>query len=147
MPGTYLIVGASLAGATAAATLREEGFDGSLTLIGEEPHPPYERPPLSKEYLRGEEPFKKVAAGIPNGEPLKPRYLEWAEDSKRVPHAINTFAFQWWWNSRGYTPAGVEAWNCVRALDYLETRPEVDASRIGVTRIALPPPRTHSRRR
>jgi hypothetical protein len=29
----------------------------------------------------------------------------------------------WWWQSRGYTPAGVEAWNCIRALDYLETRP------------------------
>jgi dienelactone hydrolase len=39
----------------------------------------------------------------------------------------------WWWNSRGYTPAGVEAWNCVRALDYLQTRPEVDPSRFGVT--------------
>lgn len=39
----------------------------------------------------------------------------------------------WWWNSRGYTPAGVEAWNCVRALDYLETRKEVDATRFGVT--------------
>jgi dienelactone hydrolase len=39
----------------------------------------------------------------------------------------------WWWNSRGYTSAGAEAWNCVRALDYLETRKEVDASRIGVT--------------
>ena len=39
----------------------------------------------------------------------------------------------WWWNSRGYTPAGVEAWNCVRALDYLETRKEVDPNRIGVT--------------
>jgi dienelactone hydrolase len=39
----------------------------------------------------------------------------------------------WWWTCRGYTPAGVEAWNCVRALDYLETRPEVDAERIGVT--------------
>ncbi|MCL5282826.1 MAG: alpha/beta hydrolase family protein [Planctomycetes bacterium] len=39
----------------------------------------------------------------------------------------------WWWNCRGYTPAGVEAWNCVRALDYLETRKEVDANRIGVT--------------
>ncbi len=39
----------------------------------------------------------------------------------------------WWWVSRGYTPAGVEAWNCIRALDYLETRPEVDASRFGVT--------------
>ncbi len=39
----------------------------------------------------------------------------------------------WWWLNRGYTPAGVEAWNCVRALDYLESRPEVDAQRMGVT--------------
>lgn len=39
----------------------------------------------------------------------------------------------WWWMSRGYTPAGVEAWNCIRALDYLETRPEVDKTRFGVT--------------
>ena len=39
----------------------------------------------------------------------------------------------WWWNSRGYTPAGVETWNGIRALDYLETRPEVDATRIGMT--------------
>ena len=60
MPGIYIVVGASLAGATAAATLREEGFDGSLILIGEEPRPPYERPPLSKGYLRGEEPFEKA---------------------------------------------------------------------------------------
>ena len=40
---------------------------------------------------------------------------------------------RWWWNSRGYTPAGVEAWNCIRALDYLETRPEVDKTKFGVT--------------
>ncbi|OAI51764.1 hypothetical protein AYO47_06805, partial [Planctomyces sp. SCGC AG-212-M04] len=40
---------------------------------------------------------------------------------------------RWWWLSRGYTPAGVEAWNCIRALDYLETRPEVDATKFGVT--------------
>jgi len=40
---------------------------------------------------------------------------------------------QWWWNSRGYSAAGAEAWNCIRALDYLETRPEVDRTRIGVT--------------
>lgn len=39
----------------------------------------------------------------------------------------------WWWFSHGYTPAGVEAWNCIRALDYLETREEVDAERMGVT--------------
>ena len=39
----------------------------------------------------------------------------------------------WWWNARGYTPAGVEAWNCIRALDYLSTRPEVDPQRFGAT--------------
>src|SRR5438093_36735 len=39
----------------------------------------------------------------------------------------------WWWNSRGYTPAGVEAWNGIRALDYLCTRPEVDTNRFGIT--------------
>jgi len=39
----------------------------------------------------------------------------------------------WWWNSRGYTPAGVEAWNGIRALDYLCSRPEVDTNWIGVT--------------
>src|SRR5215217_5879606 len=51
---THIIVGASLAGAKAAETLREEGFDGRLVLIGAEDERPYERPPLSKEYLRGE---------------------------------------------------------------------------------------------
>ncbi len=40
---------------------------------------------------------------------------------------------RWWWNHHGYTPAGVEAWNCVRAIDYLESRPEVDSERIGMT--------------
>ncbi len=51
---SFVVVGAGIAGATAAATLREEGFDGDLVLIGAEPMAPYERPPLSKEYLRGE---------------------------------------------------------------------------------------------
>lgn len=60
MPPTFVIVGASLAGGTAAATLRQDGFDGDVVLIGEEPHPPYERPPLSKQYLRGEVPFEKA---------------------------------------------------------------------------------------
>jgi 3-phenylpropionate/trans-cinnamate dioxygenase ferredoxin reductase component len=51
---TVAIVGASMAGGTAAATLREEGFEGRVVLIGDEPYGPYERPPLSKEVLRGE---------------------------------------------------------------------------------------------
>src|SRR4051794_23012539 len=49
----YLIIGAGYAGAVAAQTLREEGFDGRVTLIGAESHRPYHRPPLSKEYLQG----------------------------------------------------------------------------------------------
>ena len=51
---TVLIVGASLAGASAAAALRKHGFDGRIVLVGEETEPPYERPELSKKYLRGE---------------------------------------------------------------------------------------------
>jgi 3-phenylpropionate/trans-cinnamate dioxygenase ferredoxin reductase component len=51
---TFAIVGASLAGAKAAETLREQGFDGRIVLIGAESERPYERPKLSKEYLRGE---------------------------------------------------------------------------------------------
>lgn len=39
----------------------------------------------------------------------------------------------WWWLNRGYTPAGVEAWNCVRAIDLLQSQQEVDGERIGVT--------------
>ena len=52
----HVIVGAGLAGAKAAETLRDEGFDGRVVLIGEETERPYERPPLSKDYLRGEAP-------------------------------------------------------------------------------------------
>lgn len=60
MPRTFVIVGASLAGATAAITLRDEGFDGRIVLVGAEPDLPYERPPLSKSYLRGETSFEKA---------------------------------------------------------------------------------------
>ena len=40
---------------------------------------------------------------------------------------------RWWWQARGYTPAGIEAWSGIRALDYLATRPEVDMDKIGCT--------------
>lgn len=54
----FVIIGASLAGASAAAALREGGFDGTVELIGAEPQLPYNRPPLSKGYLRGQERFE-----------------------------------------------------------------------------------------
>ena len=66
-----MIVGAGLAGSAAAQELRAQGFDGRLTMIGAEPHPPYERPPLSKEYLRGEQ-----------TEPVLTRPLEWYAENE-----------------------------------------------------------------
>jgi 3-phenylpropionate/trans-cinnamate dioxygenase ferredoxin reductase subunit len=57
---TFVIVGASLTGAKAAETLRAEGFTGRLVLVGAETERPYERPPLSKDYLRGEVGREKV---------------------------------------------------------------------------------------
>ena len=53
MTEPIVVVGASLAGAKAVEAVRESGYDGQLVLIGQEPHPPYERPPLSKGYLLG----------------------------------------------------------------------------------------------
>ena len=54
MSPTFVIVGAGMAGGKAAETLREEGFEGRVVLLGGEPERPYERPPLSKDYLRAE---------------------------------------------------------------------------------------------
>ncbi|HEX8977305.1 MAG TPA: FAD-dependent oxidoreductase [Solirubrobacteraceae bacterium] len=57
---TFVIIGASLTGAKAAEELRGQGFDGRIVLIGDEPELPYERPPLTKDYLRGESPREKT---------------------------------------------------------------------------------------
>jgi 3-phenylpropionate/trans-cinnamate dioxygenase ferredoxin reductase subunit len=55
-----LIVGAGHGGAQAAIALRQRKFEGSITILGEEPELPYERPPLSKEYLAGDKPFERL---------------------------------------------------------------------------------------
>ena len=55
-----LIVGAGHGGAQAAIALRQAKYEGSIALLGDEPDPPYERPPLSKEYLSGEKPFERL---------------------------------------------------------------------------------------
>ncbi|GHF69421.1 pyridine nucleotide-disulfide oxidoreductase [Streptomyces mashuensis] len=70
--GRIVVVGASLAGLRAAETLREKGFTGELTLVGDEPVPPYDRPPLSKQVLLG-----RVAAGdcgLPARRPVDARW-------------------------------------------------------------------------
>lgn len=55
-----LIVGAGHGGAQAAISLRQLNFEGSIALLGDEPDPPYERPPLSKEYFSGEKTFERI---------------------------------------------------------------------------------------
>src|SRR5438270_12458871 len=61
MVRTIVVVGASLAGLRAAETLRSEGYDGRLVLVGAEPHLPYDRPPLSKQFLAGSCSLEQIA--------------------------------------------------------------------------------------
>lgn len=60
MPKHFLIVGAGQAAAQAVQTLRQQGFAGAITLLGDEPYVPYQRPPLSKKYLAGELPRERL---------------------------------------------------------------------------------------
>ncbi|MFD7702820.1 NAD(P)/FAD-dependent oxidoreductase [Streptomyces caelestis] len=62
-----VVVGASLAGLRAARTLRERGFTGALTIVGDEPHPPYDRPPLSKRVLTAPDRPPDVELPVPHG--------------------------------------------------------------------------------
>lgn len=55
-----MIVGAGHAAGQAAASIRQQGHDGEMLIIGDEPHPPYQRPPLSKQYLSGEQTIERV---------------------------------------------------------------------------------------
>jgi 3-phenylpropionate/trans-cinnamate dioxygenase ferredoxin reductase subunit len=97
----FVIVGASLAGAKAAETLRSEGFEGGVTLVGAERHRPYERPPLSKAYLRGDaavdevfvhpEPFYaeqgiELRTGSPAATIDRHRRQVVLEDGDRIPY-------------------------------------------------------------
>lgn len=66
MPETIAIVGAGHAGCAAAEALRREGFEGRVLLIGAEPHPPYQRPPLSKKLLAGEQTLERVLIKPPS---------------------------------------------------------------------------------
>lgn len=61
MPEGTVIVGASLAGIRTASDLRKEGYDGSITLIGDEPEKPYDRPPLSKGFLSGKDSAESIS--------------------------------------------------------------------------------------
>src|SRR5262245_59608933 len=73
-PKSIVIIGAGQAGFWAARTLRTQGYDGRLVLVGNEPHPPYERPPLSKQILRGD--AEPRSAWLATPEPLAELRIE-----------------------------------------------------------------------
>ncbi|MGY1616782.1 NAD(P)/FAD-dependent oxidoreductase [Geodermatophilus sp. SYSU D00691] len=74
MSPTVAVVGASLAGLSAARALREQSYDGRIVVIGDELHAPYDRPPLSKGFLAGTASLDDIALGAPDDEDLD---LEW----------------------------------------------------------------------
>ncbi|MCZ2860717.1 NAD(P)/FAD-dependent oxidoreductase [Blastococcus sp. VKM Ac-2987] len=74
MSPTVAVVGASLAGLSAARALRNQSYDGRIVVIGDEAHAPYDRPPLSKEFLAGTASLDDITLGAPDDEDLG---LEW----------------------------------------------------------------------
>jgi NADPH-dependent 2,4-dienoyl-CoA reductase/sulfur reductase-like enzyme len=81
MSRTVAVVGASLAGLSAARALREQSFEGRVVLIGDEVHAPYDRPPLSKEFLAGTATLDDISLGTPDDEALG---LEWRLGTRAV---------------------------------------------------------------
>jgi len=74
-----VIIGAGQAGLQTAEALRAEGWQGDLILLGEEPHAPYHRPPLSKAYLMGESSAEQLTMRAPR--PCRERLLKYASDA------------------------------------------------------------------
>jgi NADPH-dependent 2,4-dienoyl-CoA reductase/sulfur reductase-like enzyme len=74
MSSTVAVVGASLAGLSAARALRDQSYDGRIVVIGDEVHAPYDRPPLSKDFLAGTASLDEITLGTPDDEDLG---LEW----------------------------------------------------------------------
>src|SRR3990167_11305244 len=76
-----VIVGTGHAGAQAAIALRQHGHEGTIMMLGRDSEPPYERPPLSKEYLAGEKPFERIL--------IRPAQF-WAERGDRKSTRLNS---------------------------------------------------------
>ncbi|MGY1793003.1 NAD(P)/FAD-dependent oxidoreductase [Geodermatophilus sp. SYSU D00525] len=74
MTSTVAVVGASLAGLSASRALRDQGYEGRVVVVGDEAHAPYDRPPLSKEFLAGAASPDDIALGVPDDDGLD---LEW----------------------------------------------------------------------
>ncbi|NEK59470.1 oxidoreductase [Geodermatophilus sabuli] len=81
MSATVAVIGASLAGLSAARALRARSYEGRIVVVGDEVHAPYDRPPLSKEFLAGTASLEDIALGAPDDEALG---LEWRLGTRAV---------------------------------------------------------------
>ena len=81
---TVVVVGASLAGLRAVEELRHQGFEGAITVVGAEPHLPYDRPPLSKQLLAGEWGLDRVALTVPTPGGLDGLGVDWRLGTRAV---------------------------------------------------------------
>jgi len=137
---TFVIVGAGLAGAKAAQTLREEGFEGRVVLLGAERGHPYERPPLSKEHLRGEDASLYVherdfyadhAIELRTGMEYSGHVTSWDEVVVRGDLAAREFIAFWLQDGRVQAGMNVNVWDVsddIQAL--IRSRESVDRRRL-----------------
>jgi NADPH-dependent 2,4-dienoyl-CoA reductase/sulfur reductase-like enzyme len=139
---TIVVVGGSLAGFRAAETLRDEGFDGRVLIVGDEPHLPYDRPPLSKQVLAGTQP--PDAASLPVPADLD---LTWelgasatglSVDDRRVTLADGrTLAYDGLVVATGATPRRIPGWPALEGVHVLRTLDDCVALRADL--VASPP--------
>lgn len=133
-----LIVGAGQAGAQAAISLRQGGYAGAITMVGEEADPPYERPPLSKEYLAGEKPADRLllrpsAFWAERGVALRPGVrIEAVDADARVATAGDGEGFgydQLIWAAGGHARPLPAPGAALAGVHRIRTRADVDALR------------------
>ena len=135
---TFVIVGASLAGGKAAETLREDGFDGRVVLVGAETEPPYERPPLSKGYLSGAD--DRSAAFLHEASWWAEHDIDWRPGTAAVGldlqsrtlalHPADTLGYDRLLIATGSTPRTLEVPGAdLDGVRYLRTLDQADALR------------------
>jgi 3-phenylpropionate/trans-cinnamate dioxygenase ferredoxin reductase component len=133
-----LIAGAGHAGGSAAAALRQLGFTGSIAMVGEEPQPPYERPPLSKSYLSGEQALERLYLRKPafwgerNVEFIAGRRVERLRPARREADLCNGQTITYGhliWAAGGRVRKLTCTGNTLAGVHYLRTIDDVDAIR------------------
>ena len=138
---TYVIIGASLAGAKAAETLREEGFGGGVILIGAEQERPYERPPLSKGLLLGKDEKSSIYVHEPDWYGQHQVDLRLGETVTGIDRAARQVTLAGWQSgfSLAYPDAYVVVHACGIGIEQLRLFPVSDLGRYELSTDPLAP--------